>query len=506
MSLQPLASMIPYLKNFRVTFERLVVSLTILIGFDSPAQAQSLTAGMRWRYLLLEDSRLVDDCPICGRPIVPEPLRGSFYLRLLESTPMATRYALEDIDFKATKPQTYTVKGSGTLQIGGAVAVTQEVTLSVEIDNGTERKLCEFTNSSAFITRAMPMLDVEVEQTNGTLAQTYTLRLAAAPLRDLWFSTTASFTAGAGENPGSQFHGGDLLSLSGRAVKRNRDLYTAVGASPPGPDSGLDAVNVLPGGEIAFSLDTGFPASNVGPLQHGDLLSTRGRMIYRNQELLAAFVIQPPAPDVGLDAVQIADTEEVFFSIKTDIFSEKLGSTLSRGDLLSSTGTIVRTNRSLLDAFQPSNTAIDYGMDSLYIWPGGEIWFSTGQNFTSQTLGAIAAGDLLSDRGYIVFRNAEFLSAFAPAQTSPDFGLDALYVVTDATPRPAPAQVQIMADRATNSIRLTWQSEGRVFQVERATSPAGPFEAVSPMIPDLSFQDTGALTARPRAFYRILQW
>ena len=480
--------------------------LAVFVAFSPRAAAQTIPAGKLWRYLLLDDSRLVEDCPICGRPIVPEPLRGSFNLRLLESKPQFTRYALEDINFKAMKPLTYTVTGSGTLQIGGEVAVTQQMTLRVEIDDGTAKKLCDFTNSSPAVTRTLPMLDIEVEQTNGTLTQAYYLRLAAAPVRDLWFSTTAFFTAGSGANAGSMVLGGDLLSMSGRVVKRNRDLYTAVGATPPGPDLGLDAINILPGGELAFSLDAGFPTSNVGPLQHGDLLSTRGRMIYRNQELLAAFLIQPPAPDVGLDAVQIADSEEVFFSIETNTFSEKLGKTLHRGDLLSSAGSIVRTNQQLLAAFQPSNPATDYGLEAIYIWPGGETWFSTEQSFTSQVVGIIAAGDLLSDRGYIVFRNADLLSAFAPVQLSADFGLDALYVVTDAMPPAAPAQIQIMADRASNSIGLSWQSEGRFFQVERATTVAGPFEAVTPIIPDLSFTDAGALTARPRGFYRLLQW
>jgi len=79
-------------------------------------------------------------------------------------------------------------------------------------------------------------------------------------------------------------------------------------------------------------------------------------------------------------------------------------------------------------------------------------------------------------------------------------------MVTDALPPTASTQFDIRADRAANSIGLTWQSEGRVFQVERATTPAGPFEAISPIIPDLSFEDAGALTARSRGFYRLLQW
>src|SRR5262249_53143220 len=157
-----------------------------------------------------------------------------------------------------------------------------------------------------------------------------------------------------------------LISTSGRIVKDNADLYGSVGAMPPGPDLGLDAVDILPGGEIAFSLDNGFPVSHVGPIQHGDLLSTRGRIIRRNQDLLAPFGLHPPAPDVGLDAAHILDTGEILFSIETNIFSERLGLTLHRGDLLSSSGMVVRTHQQMLAHFHPSNTSKDYGLDALY--------------------------------------------------------------------------------------------------------------------------------------------
>jgi hypothetical protein len=42
----------------------------------------------------------------------------------------------------------------------------------------------------------------------------------------------------------------------------------------------------------------------------------------------------------------------------------------------------------------------------------------------------------LSDQGYIVFRNTELLSPFAPTEAVADFGLDALAVITNAPPTP----------------------------------------------------------------------
>jgi hypothetical protein len=270
---------------------------------------------------------------------------------------------------------------------------------------------------------------------------------------------------------------------------------------------GLDAVNVLPGGVFAFSLDSGFPMTNVGPIYHGDLLATNGVVIKRNQELLAPFGIQPPAPDVGLDAVQVLDSRDILFSIESDIFSERLGVFLHHGDLLSSAGTIVLTQQQLLQKFHPSSAATDYGLDSLYQWPSSEIWFSTEQPFTDTQLGAISAGDLLSNQGYIVFRNADLVSAFAPSPAATDFGLDALYIITDATAPPAAGtKLSASVKTGTQDLSFQWQSTARVFQVERSADLSDPFTAISPVIPDLSWDDPGALQARPRAFYRLHQW
>src|SRR5207247_4068089 len=130
----------------------------------------------------------------------------------------------------------------------------------------------------------------------------------------------------------------------------------------------------------------------------------------------AAFGIQPVAPDVGLDAVHILNSGEIYFSIQSNTFSEKLSVTLHRGDLLSNTGLVVRINQRLLGQFHPATPATDYGLDALYVWPGGEMWFSTEDDFVDLQLGPISAGDLLSDQGYIVLTQAELLAAFAPTQ------------------------------------------------------------------------------------------
>ena len=481
----------------------LACTLVVFSLGDCPGFAQTPTSNLPWTYLLLNDSYLLDDCPTCDRVAIQVPMRGTFNLRLIEENPISSSYAVEDIQFTA---RDYRVTGSGTFEISGEVALILQMFLQVQIDDGLTNKVCYFTNTTGKVERPLPMIDLTLGQTNGTFAQVFTLRLAAAPVREIWFSTAVSFTATVGQTASNFILGGDLISTSARVVKRNSDLFTSVGAFPPAPDLGLDAVDILPGGEIAFSLGSDIFSGTLGSLQHGDLLSNKGRILRRNQDLLARFVVQPPVPDTGLDAIHILDTGEILFSIQMNIFSEKLGITLHRGDLLSSTGTILRSNPQLLAQFHSTSAVTDYGLDALYLWPSGEIWFSTEDSFQDQLLGPISAGDLLSDQGYIVFRNLELLNAFAPKQALTNFGLDALYVVTDATPPAPPPLLGIRAEPSTRTARLTWQGLGRVFQVERGDVVNGPYQPLSPILPELFFDDLETLTNRAQSYYRLRQW
>jgi hypothetical protein len=483
----------------------LIFTLFLAGGWTISGQAP--TTNRPWAYQLLHDSGLADDCPICDRPTILAPMSGSFSLRLVDSNPLFTRYALENISFTAGAGfRTYVIRGNGTFQIGGEVALLQTMSLQVQIDDGVSNKLCYFTNASPIVNRRWPMIDIALDQTNGTFTQTYSLRLTAAPLREIWFSTKEFFMASNAVVGATFIEGGDLISNAGRVIKRNGELFSSVGIHVPGPDLGLDAVDILPGGEIAFSLGSGAPSDTLGPIHHGDLLSTRRGILRRNQDLLAAFVVQPPAPDVGLDAVHILDSGEILFSIQSNIFSEGLGMTLHRGDLLSSTGAVMRSHQQMLGRFHPSKPADDYGLDALFVWPSGEIWFSTEDDFQDQEIGDVSAGDLLSDQGYVVLRQAELLAAFAPIQNPPAFGLDALYVVTDAAPAASPPRLRIQAEPATRSAGLTWEGQGRVFQVERAAFVTDPFQPLSPLLPDLSYEDLGALTNRVQSYYRLRQW
>lgn len=270
-----------------------VLTLVLLLASaGSVFTGTAVPAPRSWRYQLLPDSLLIDDCPPCGRPTILEPLRGTFDLRLVEETPLFSRYAMENIAFTAGSiaGRSYKIFGTGNYRVGGEVALLQDMTLEVRIDDGVTNRLCFLTNATPHVGRLWPMIEATVIQTNGTFTQVYHLHLFAAPFHEMWFSTVAGMTPSPWLPPTNRINGGDLLSSVGRVVKWNRDLTQRLGVMPVVPDLGLDALDVLPGGEIAFSIEEDVFSETLGPLRQGDLLSSRGRIIQRNQQLTAPFV------------------------------------------------------------------------------------------------------------------------------------------------------------------------------------------------------------------------
>jgi hypothetical protein len=479
---------------------------TAALGQTSPRPESS--------YSLLSGSRLTDECPICDRIPIVVPLQGTFSLQLMEENPLYSIYAWNTIAWTAATPGgiSYRITGHGLYQVGGEVALLQDLSLEVFIDNGWTNQRCFFTitNGTRQVPRAWPLLEITVDQTNGTEVQQYRLELVAAPVREIWFSTTAGFTPGASTPWTNHVSSGDLVSSTGRVVKRNQELTQRLGMMPsPDPSGlGLDAVDILPGGEIAFSIETDVFSESLGPLHQGDVLSDRGRVVRGYADLIAPFGLMPPVADPGLDALQILDSGEIYFSVKTAFYSERLGVWIQRGDLLSSGGRVVKTEKELLSRFHPSALLKECGLQAVFVWPGGEVWFSLEEGFQDDLLGDLRPGDLLSDRGELLYRNRELLREFQPLEELVDFGLDALYVVSDAL-APAQATVSWTASRpdpATGDLPLQWKASGRLYQLEKATNVLGPWPSLSPIMPDSQFTDTNALTLSPQAFYRLRQW
>jgi len=325
-------------------------------------------------------------------------------------------------------------------------------------------------------------------------------------LREVWFSTTQALKSTNGTGALQEIGPGDLLSSRGRVVRRHHDMIARLGVMPPVPALGLDAVQVTRRGEILFSLPQSVWSETLGPIQHGDLLSDHGRIVKRNQELLAAFGLPATGPDVGLDAVQVLPDGEMLFSIQSNVVvSSSLR--LARGDVLSDRGRIFRTNRELLAGFHPAITNYDYGLDALHVRPGGEIWFSVEEGFTDSRLGPVRPGDLLSSLGYRVFSNAQLVAGFAPSDPSLDYGLDAAYVIADTKPPSAPPCLRkLLVDHDSGRVRVEWDGDGEVFQLQRAESPSGPWTPASAVVPDLSFDDPCDPVGSAGHFYRVQQW
>jgi len=457
-------------------------------------------------YTLLEGSYFVDDCLVCGRPTLLQTLRGTFDLVLQQNTPPYTRYAIRNVDFTASPGwagETHIV-GDGTYVRFEEFAVLQDMDLALQVKDAYTNRPAFFTNDTRLVEAPFPLIKISLTQTNGTLLQTFSLQLFAAPMREVWFSTAKALTSTNQSGTANVITAGDLLSNRGRVVKRNADLLDRLGIMPPVPDLGLDALQVTCGGEILFSIKQDVWSETLGPIHHGDLLSNRGAIVKRNADLLAAFGLPAARPDAGLDAVQVMPDGAILFSIRSNVVVNS-SLTLSRGDILSDRGRVFLTNRELLANFHPAITNHDFGLDALQVLPSGEIWFSVEESFTDKWLGTVQAGDLLSSLGHRVFSNQQLLAAFAPADPTPDYGLDALFVITDTTPpRPPPHIVKLA--RSGGTMRVDWDGDGDVFQLERAPSLSGPWQPCSPIMPDMSYGDVCDPATNDSNFYRLRQW
>jgi hypothetical protein len=497
--------------------KRLVWLFSKLAGFALVASlwpratAQELAPGSVWRCTLTDGSEMLDDCPVCDRVTRPEPLRGTFELRLAEAGLLFSRYAFENIQFTNVPiaDRTYKFTGRGIYQVGGEVALQQSAWLELSVDDGTTNELCLFTNASSAVTRRWPMLQVSLVQSNGNDNRTYHLLLNTAPMREIWFSTAQNLVAGIWQPPTNTVSQGSMVAAPARRVKLNQQLTAHLGIMPVVPDLGLKDFEILAGGEIAFSIETEAWSESLGQLiRAGDIVSSKGLVLRTNRDLLAAFAPDAPsAAGVGLAALKRVGTGETWFSVQTNFYSQSLRTRISSGDLLSDSGNIIRRNSQLTGRFGPVAPGYDAGLKAVYVWPSGEIWFCTATGFDGAAATHYDAGDLLSEEGYVVFRNSELLSSFQPMSGTTTATVDGLFVVTDAVhERPAPALRAWMTNQPPSSLALEWAGAGQVFQLERAVGVAGQYVPVGPITPDSLAIDGGALTNRAAGFYRVRQW
>ena len=199
----------------------------------------------------------------------------------------------------------------------------------------------------------------------GTVAFSIAPALAQQPI--VYFSTEESFTATAGPHAGQVISHGDLLSNAGEVIARNAYLIRNFGPMPIAPDMGLDGVYVRSSGEILFSIEDRFWDENLSTwVGHGDLLSDSGVILQTNPQLLRNFGPMPVVGDFGLDAIHELANQEVEFSIENTFWDEGLATNVGHGDLLSDTGSIVKTYAQLLANFGPMPSPTDYGLDAVH--------------------------------------------------------------------------------------------------------------------------------------------
>ncbi len=482
-----------------------VVWLAALVLVGS-LHGQALAPGQTWHYRALETSTLTHECLICGLVTPPLPVRGGFDLVLLSQNPLTTTYGLENIALEASAGtgQSFSVSGNGTWELGGELAVRQTLTLHLILRSRTNSDTRTLTNISDQVTLPWPDLRVDLQDTAGQVWR-YNLHLLAAPFRELWFSTGHGFTAGATPPPTNVMSPGDLLADNGRVVRRWADLAGPSGLAAA--SLALDAVDVAPGGTVLFSLCTDATNATGRVVAQGDVLAATGAVAQTNSVLLGAFGLMPMVADAGLDGVQVLDDGEVLFSITQDVFSERLGTTLGHGDLLSNRGTVVEPNSQLLARFNPPRPGHDYGLKAFHRWPSGEVWFATEEGFSDAILGPILDGDLLSDQGYVVAKNLELVRSFAPVEDVSNFGLTSLFVVTDVeATAPPPLLARPVLAAGGSALTLSWAGTGRVFEVQQAPALGSSFLPISPILPGATWTGPAAFQTNTLSVYRLRQW
>ncbi len=218
----------------------------------------------------------------------------------------------------------------------------------------------------------------------------------------------------------------------------------------------------------AFSTEEDFMARDVKIFdgnQHvsdGDVLSPTGQVCMRNANLTAAWFVGAVAPDLGLDALDILDTDRPIVAFSTEV--DHPAGAFTAGDLLFTPGWVI-PNIALV---KPFNITWDIGLDGVqfigkmtdilrfvntlpnhpreqFIQNPGllqsllkefsiDIWFTVEGTAAIGTKSQVLDGDLLSAAtGTIIFPQSALLPADVPAglpQRGVDFGLDAI-----ATPR-----------------------------------------------------------------------
>ncbi|MGD8451228.1 MAG: hypothetical protein PVJ57_05365 [Phycisphaerae bacterium] len=388
-------------------FWRGAIVILVIAVLAAPALGQGST-----RYRLLEGTALV----FGEDPMIELPLHGTFDLVTTSGSDSYDVRNFRGFDDSGNEA----VTGEGTYVQNDAF---QQMILGAVV-NGDVHHLD--SGPQPYYT-TLPMIEIILHEEPVPMR----LIVVAVPATPAWFSTETGFHTPAG----TAISDGDILTTYGSVLWTNAELTQNLGIEPVVPDVGLDAMHPMAvwgplWWEGWFSMEIDQYSETLGPLQHGDFLSEGGFIVARNQDLTQSFEPLEPG-DLGLDAITWEWSSNCkWFSTEVDFHSEAVGALVGHGDVLCATdGAIVYTNQELLARIQPLVPDHDYGLDALYRWPSGHVWFSTEESFHSLTHGWISDGDLLSMDGFIIYRNLDLVRRFEPVEDLDNFGLDALHVV-----------------------------------------------------------------------------
>src|SRR6266511_1047048 len=163
------------------------ILLAVLLLAPAPrGEGQTPSTQQVWSYRLLDKSSFLDDCPICGRPTIVQPMRGTFDLVLLEQSETNTIYR---------------IAGEGIYRVG-TNKNPQEMTLQTTINDSTNAYVFTLDTNVPLASITWPMISISlIETQQATLTHVYHLDLLAAPMREIWFSTVAGLTASKWQSP-----------------------------------------------------------------------------------------------------------------------------------------------------------------------------------------------------------------------------------------------------------------------------------------------------------------
>ena len=80
-------------------------------------------------------------------------------------------------------------------QVGGEVALVQDLSLTLQINDGFTNSVCLFTNAQAQVKSPWPEIQTQADQSNGTFLRLYRLKLHAAPVPQFRSVTIVTSTA-----------------------------------------------------------------------------------------------------------------------------------------------------------------------------------------------------------------------------------------------------------------------------------------------------------------------